>query len=98
MAKRLARHIACTNRPPPQQKVLNRLLAALAPDVYERISRTLDVIPLELKTILHKPDEDLQHIYFPGSGFCSLLAVLQDGIWSKWRRSGGKAWRGCRRC
>ena len=79
MAKRLARHIASTNRPPPQQKVLNRLLAALAPDVYERISRTLDVIPLELKTILHKPDEDLQHIYFPGSGFCSLLAVLQDG-------------------
>ena len=39
----------------------------------------LDVIPLTLKETLHKPGERLHHVYFPGGGFCSAVAVLEDG-------------------
>jgi len=67
------------NRPPPPDSQ-NLLLAALPLEDYERLAPALDIVPLKLKDILHKPGEPLQHVYFPGAGgFCSLLTVLQDG-------------------
>ncbi len=63
-------------RPPPAE---NRLLAALPPDDYRRIAAALDVVSLRLKHVLHKPNEPIHHVYFPGGGFCSVLAVLEDG-------------------
>jgi CRP-like cAMP-binding protein len=75
-----------TNRPPPSARnrppppsVQNLLLAALPPDDYQRIAATLDIIPLTLKEMLHKPGEALRHVYFPCGGFCSVVTVLQDG-------------------
>jgi hypothetical protein len=50
----------------------NRLLAALS-------ARAFDRITLTLKSVLHKPGEPVQHVYFPGGGFCSVLTVLGDG-------------------
>jgi len=64
------------NRPPPAG---NLLLAALPPADYKRIAAVLDVVSLKLKSVLHKPGEAIRHVYFPGSGFCSILAVLEDG-------------------
>jgi hypothetical protein len=66
------------NRTPPTPK-LNHLLAALPRDEYDRVVRALELNPLKLKTILHRPGERVRHVYFPGGGFCSLLTVLQDG-------------------
>ena len=57
----------------------NGLLAALPSDVLDRILPQLDVIPLKLKTILHKPGEVIREVYFPGGGFCSVLTVLKSG-------------------
>jgi len=57
----------------------NFLLAALPAEVFDRIKPALDVIPLTLKDVLHKPGEPIEHVYFPGSGFCSVLTVLEDG-------------------
>jgi len=39
----------------------------------------LDVVPLKLKDLLHKPGERIEHVYFPGGGFCSIVTVLEDG-------------------
>lgn len=64
------------NRPPP---VENRLLAALPAEDCQRIVSTLDVVPLKLKDLLHKPGELIRHVYFPGGGFCSIVTVLKDG-------------------
>jgi CRP-like cAMP-binding protein len=61
------------------QGVRNRLLAALPAADRQRIVPTLEVIPLKLKETLHKPGERLRHVYFPGGGFCSAVAVLEDG-------------------
>ena len=74
MAKRLSP--GARNRPPP---IENRLLAALPPADYKRIAALLEVVSPKLKTVLHKPGEPIRHVYFPGTGFCSILTVLQDG-------------------
>ena len=64
------------NRPPPDQ---NLLLAALPRSDFHRIAPTLQIVPLKLKEILHKPRERIRDVYFPGGGFCSMLTVLEDG-------------------
>lgn len=72
MAKR---QLSTTNRPPPA----NQLLAALPPDVFERIAPALDVIPLKLKQFVHKAGEPIHEVYFPGGGFLSMVTVLDNG-------------------
>jgi CRP-like cAMP-binding protein len=57
----------------------NHLLAALPAEDYARVQRTLEIVQVKLKQILHKPDEPVDHVYFPGNGFCSVLTVLADG-------------------
>ncbi len=57
----------------------NRLLAALSEPAFARVSPLLDVMPLRLKTVLHKPGDRVEHVYFPGGGFCSVLTVMADG-------------------
>jgi CRP-like cAMP-binding protein len=64
-----------TIRPPSA----NHLLAALPPEVFARVAPSLDVIPLILKSILHKPGEPIRDVYFPGGGFLSIVTVLDDG-------------------
>jgi CRP-like cAMP-binding protein len=67
------------DRPPAPSSNRNRLLAALPTDEYERITATLDVIPLPLKQYLHKAGDPIHHVYFPGGGFCSMVTELGDG-------------------
>ena len=57
----------------------NLLLAALPSDEYRAIAQALDTIPLKLKNILYGPGEPVEHVYFPGGGFCSMVTVLKDG-------------------
>jgi CRP-like cAMP-binding protein len=74
VAKRTVK-VATPNRPPPQ----NLLLAALPTADRERIQPLLDVIPLKLKHMLHRPGESFDYVYFPAGGFCSVVTVLEDG-------------------
>jgi CRP-like cAMP-binding protein len=55
------------------------LLAALPLPDRDRLIPTLDVVPLVLKALIHKPGEQMDHVYFPGGGFCSIVTVLEDG-------------------
>lgn len=66
------------SRPPPADN-LNQLLASLPTDDYTRIAPTLDTIRLTLKDLLHPPGSTVDHVYFPGGGFCSVVAVLENG-------------------
>jgi CRP-like cAMP-binding protein len=77
-ANRRASVRSSSNRP-TSETVQNRLLAALPTSDRERLVVALDVIPLKLKELLHKPGEPIRHVYFPGGGFCSLVTVLEDG-------------------
>jgi CRP-like cAMP-binding protein len=86
MAKRRSTHEPSKSRPPPSARnrprrtaVQNLLLAALPKIDRDRIIPTLDVIPLKLKDRLHEPGARIDHVYFPGGGFCSIVTVLEDG-------------------
>lgn len=63
------------NRPPP----LNHLLAALPPTDYTRLAPHLTVVPLILKQFLYRPGERIEHVYFPGGGFASVVTMLSGG-------------------
>jgi CRP-like cAMP-binding protein len=69
------RQLSTTSQPPSA----NHLLAALPPDVFERVARTLDLVPLKLKQFLQKPGEPIREVYFPCGGFVSIVTVLNDG-------------------
>ena len=86
VAKRRLITPSSANRPPPssrdrlsQSQNQNRLLAALPEDVYERLAANIEIVPLPLKDFLYKPGESVNHVYFPGGGFCSIVTVLADG-------------------
>jgi CRP-like cAMP-binding protein len=86
MARRRSTHAPSTNRLPPSTMnrpppaaVQNLLLAALPKVDRDRLVPTLDVVPLRLKELLHKPGEHIEYVYFPGGGFCSIVTVLADG-------------------
>jgi CRP-like cAMP-binding protein len=59
--------------------IQNLLLAALPFDDLQRILPQIQTVHLRLKELLHKPGEPIQHVYFPGRGFCSIVTVLEDG-------------------
>ena len=81
-AKRQSSSRSPVNRPPPPHQrvdVDNLLLARLPSRDYLRISPSLVVLPLILKAVIHKPGTQLDYVYFPGGGFCSILTTLDDG-------------------
>jgi len=78
MANARSTSLSSGNRQPSAANK-NLLLAALPAPDYARLLRTLEAIPLKLRHVLHKPGEPIQHVYFPGGGFCSMVAVLKDG-------------------
>jgi CRP-like cAMP-binding protein len=62
--------------PVPSQ---NRLLRALPPDEYARISLQLHAVSMKAKQVFHRQGEPIRDVYFPGGGACSLIKVMQDG-------------------
>jgi CRP-like cAMP-binding protein len=63
----------------PSPAATNELLAALPPEILQRLSPSLELVTLDLKEILHRPGEPIEYVYFPGAGFISELTVLESG-------------------
>ena len=74
----LAKTIQPVTASPPQNSV-NRLLASLPPEEYQRVSAELTWRPLKLRQVLHKHGEPLSEVYFPGRSVCSITNVMEDG-------------------
>jgi CRP-like cAMP-binding protein len=62
---------------PNSQK--NRLLARLAPNDLEALSPHLHPIELPLRFELEKPGQRIEYVYFPTTGFASVVAVQPNG-------------------
>jgi CRP-like cAMP-binding protein len=58
---------------------VNQLLAALPEDEIARISPQLMPVPLRARQVLHKRDERLMRVLFPGRALCSLVLTMEDG-------------------
>ena len=61
------------------QSPQNRLLAALHPDVYERLERDLELVPLALGKVIYEAHDALSHVYFPTTAIVSLLYTMENG-------------------
>jgi CRP-like cAMP-binding protein len=61
---------------PSGRVISNRFLAALPPADLALLSPHLRDVPLERGAILHEPDDELEHVYFPHSGMVSLVVVM----------------------
>jgi CRP-like cAMP-binding protein len=57
----------------------NALLAALDPEDFARFKSDVDVLALPVKRFLHRPGDVIDYVYFPVTGFCSELTVLESG-------------------
>jgi CRP-like cAMP-binding protein len=63
----------------PQTSGENRLLAKLGAVEYEQLAPHLEPVTLSLSQVLFRPDERLEHVYFPSTAIVSLLTDLSDG-------------------
>ena len=57
----------------------NDLLAALPAADYERLSGSLELIPMPLGRAMYESGAQLDYAYFPTDCIVSLLSVTQDG-------------------
>ncbi len=62
--------------PRPQD---NHLLAALSPEVRERVFPSLELFHLKLGKALYESGDQLSHVYFPTDAIVSLLYVMESG-------------------
>ena len=57
----------------------NRLLTALPPHDLARLWPRLEAVELPFRQVLHAPGEPIEAIYFPETGWISMLAYLESG-------------------
>lgn len=57
----------------------NHLLAALPPEIYAELRPRLDVVELSLRQVVLEANQLIDLVYFPESGWLSMLAYLDDG-------------------
>jgi CRP-like cAMP-binding protein len=57
----------------------NRLLAALPPEDLARLWPRLEAVELPLRRVLHAAGEPIAAVFFPETGYASMLATLEDG-------------------
>jgi CRP-like cAMP-binding protein len=57
----------------------NRLLTTLPPASLARLWPLLTPVELELHEILQRPEQPVGTVYFPETGWLSMLAMLEDG-------------------
>ncbi len=57
----------------------NRILAALAPELRQRIFPQLKLVEMPLGKVLYESGDALRYVYFPTDSIVSLLYMLQDG-------------------
>ncbi len=57
----------------------NHLLAALSPEVQTRLYPHMELVPLELRSLLYESGQPMRHVYFPADAIISIQFMLQNG-------------------
>src|SRR4051794_33439942 len=53
----------------------NHLLASLSPADWRRLEPHFDLVPLPARKLLEQPNRRIETVYFPVSGFASVVAI-----------------------
>ncbi len=64
---------------PNLSKPVNRLLAALPTEDYQRLYHHLEPVKLPQNKILYNAGEDYKYAYFPSHSIVSTVAIMEDG-------------------
>lgn len=59
--------------------ISNRILSALSPEVYARLSPHLERVTLSVGEVLYYPNDPVTHVYFPIRGSVSVISTFADG-------------------
>jgi CRP-like cAMP-binding protein len=59
--------------------ICNRLLMALPPEVLERLLPDFRRVEMKFRSTLTLPDAPIDNVFFPETGWVSLLVTLEDG-------------------
>jgi CRP-like cAMP-binding protein len=57
----------------------NRLPAVLPPDDLARLRPWFEAVELPFRQVLHVPGKPIEAVYFPETGYVSMLAYMEDG-------------------
>ena len=57
----------------------NRLLSSLSTSDFDLLAPHLESVTLELRKMLEKPNQKIEDVYFPETGFASVVAVQRNG-------------------
>jgi CRP-like cAMP-binding protein len=57
----------------------NHLLNCLEPDAFERLGRNLTRVKLRPKEVVYKPDEPIDHVFFPENTVLCLMTLMSNG-------------------
>lgn len=63
-------------QPHPRQ---NHLLAALSPEVQDRLFPYLELVALPLRALMYESGRPMRHVYFPTDAIISLQYVMENG-------------------
>ncbi len=69
--------MALADQPPPILR--NRLLMTLPPEEFARLWPQLEPVELPLRKVFQEPGKPLTSVYFPETGWFSILAYMEDG-------------------
>jgi CRP-like cAMP-binding protein len=64
---------------PSHRRPLNRLLAALPQDVFERVRPDLHTVPTPLRYVFQRQGAAIEYVYFLNGGVGSITTAFEDG-------------------
>ena len=65
--------------PNVERKSTNQLLNCLESAAFERVARTLTRVKLRPKQVVYKPNQSIEHIFFPENTVLCLLTLMANG-------------------
>jgi CRP-like cAMP-binding protein len=66
-------------KPDIKRKSVNHLLNALEPAAFERVAKKLKRVNLRSKEVVYKPNEPIEHVFFPENAVLCLMTVMSNG-------------------
>lgn len=66
-------------KPHTQKNTANQLLNSLKPAAFERVAESLTRVKLLQKEVVYKPNQAIDHVFFPESTVLCLITVMSNG-------------------
>ena len=66
-------------KPDIKRQSVNQLLNSLEPGAFERVAKKLTRLKLRPKEVVYKPNEPIDHVFFPENAVVCLMTLMSNG-------------------